>query len=398
MDRQLIEELRRVVAGHDGLVEAVKQMENDQRDLMGNVEKRIKAIRGQMYDGRGQYRGAFACEDDARAFGLIVMAHCSRSDAARSELKKSFPDVYEKAMSSTSQGAIIPPEFANRIVLLVEQYGVFDRNAFIMPMTSDSLSFIKQTGELTVYLVGENTAGTTSDPTSANITLNAKEWGTLTYYPRTLGEDAAPEVGELVARSIARAFALKMDQIGFNGDGSATYFGVVGLRQRLVNINSVDDGGGLVLGTGNAYSELTLADFEKVAGALPEYASADAKWYVSRKFYWEVMVKLALAVGGVTAGEVEGKRQLLFLGYPVQITQVMPSTEANSQVCALFGDLRQAATIGRRREMSVDQSTEYKFAERQVTVLGTRRVAVNVHDVGTATEAGPIVGLITAAA
>ena len=46
----------------------------------------------------------------------------------------------------------------------------------------------------------------------------------------------------------------------------------------------------------------------------------------------------------------------------------------------------------------MDQSTEAEFAKRQVVVLGVRRVAVNVHDVGSAEAAGPVVGLITAAA
>ena len=151
----------------------------------------------------------------------------------------------------------------------------------IMPMSRDQLTFIKRTGGLTVYLVGENTAGTDSEPTWANIDLNAKEWGTLTYIPRTLEEDAAVEVGELVAFEIAQAFAEKMDDIGFNGDGTSTYFGIRGLRSALGDINGVDDGGGLVLGAGNAYSELTDANFLKCMGILPTYAETDPSWYVT---------------------------------------------------------------------------------------------------------------------
>jgi len=110
------------------------------------------------------------------------------------------------------------------------------------------------------------------------------------------------------------------------------------------------------------------------------------------------MVKLALAAGGNTARDVEDPRRALYMGYPVELVSVMPKTEDNSQVPCLFGDLSQAATVGNRTDgVSVKESEHYKFAEGQITVLGQRRVAVNVHDVGDATDAGPIVGLITQA-
>ena len=64
----------------------------------------------------------------------------------------------------------------------------------------------------------------------------------------------------------------------------------------------------------------------------------------------------------------------------------------------LYGDLRQAACIGNRRSLEIETSREWKFGERQVAVLGRGRFAITVDDVGTATEAGPMIGLITAAA
>jgi HK97 family phage major capsid protein len=203
-------------------------------------------------------------------------------------------------------------------------------------------------------------------------------------------------IGELIMRSIAFSFARKTDQIAFLGDGSASYFGIQGIIPKLLSINGVDDGGGLVLGTGNAWSELTLTDFQAVQGRLPEYdGDTEPKWYCSRTFYYTVMVKLMLAAGGVTAEEIEGQRRKVFLGDPVEIVQVMPKVEGNSQVCALYGDMSRCATYGDRRSLNVQQSAHYKFAERQVTVLGTQRVAISIEDLGTATEAGPMVGLIT---
>lgn len=56
--------------------------------------------------------------------------------------------------------------------------------------------------------------------------------GTLTYYSIELQEDATM-LGDWVARSIMFAFARKLDQIGFNGDGTKLYFGIHGLIPKL---------------------------------------------------------------------------------------------------------------------------------------------------------------------
>lgn len=108
---------------------------------------------------------------------------------------------------------------------------------------------------------GENAAPTASTIGFKNVNLNAKQWCAITFYPRSLAEDAAVGIAELVAQSVFYAMAYKADSCAFNGDGSATYFGITGIIPRLIALNTVAPGadGGLVLGSGNAWSELTLA-------------------------------------------------------------------------------------------------------------------------------------------
>jgi len=375
--------------------DAIKQLEQQQSKIASDTQAALAKTRRMAFNPDGAYRGVFATEEQARAFGLQAMYACSKDARFAEPIKSEFPDVH-KAMDTVNDPSIVFPEFSTRMQSLFESYGVFERNAFTMPMNSDSLTFMKEDGEVTVFLVGEGNAPTASDIDTSNIALNSKKWGVLNYYSAELGEDAAVAVGELLARSIARAMSKKMDNIGFNGDGTSTYFGVSGLRTRLSVLNGVDDGGGLVLGSGNAYSELTLPDHENVMAILPQYAADMARWYCSRTYFFKVMVRVMLAAGGVTAAEIGGRRQLVFGGDPVEISQVMPTTEANSQIACLYGDVSQAATVGDRRQLTIKQSDQYKFAEDQITTLATRRVAVNVHDVGDATTAGPVVGLITA--
>ena len=88
----------------------------------------------------------------------------------------------------------------------------------------------------------------------------------------------------------------------------------------------------------------------------------------------------------------------MFLGYPVEFTQVMPKAAANSQICALLANLRQGAYLGTRGGMEFASSEHRYFDQGLIAVRGRDRVAINVHGVGDTTDAGPICGLITAAA
>jgi len=77
----------------------------------------------------------------------------------------------------------------------------------------------------------------------------------------------------------------------------------------------------------------------------------------------------------------------------------MPSTEANSQICALFGDINLGCLFGDRRLLNIDFSTEASVGgqsmwERdQIGIRATERFDFNCFAFGTASAAGPICGL-----
>lgn len=300
--------------------------------------------------------------------------------------------------NDTAGGYLAPSSIRNEIIVLQEQHGKFRAATQVWPLSSDFEVVPKQTGELTVYCPGAGTAPTESDPTFGQVGIQAHEWLTYTLVNRNISEDAVVAVGQIVGNSIARAFAKQEDNCGFNGDASATYFNITGLRAALRAVDAtIANIAGLVVAAGNAYSEITLANFESVVGVLPEYADEGAAWYCSRTFYWTVMARVALAVGGANATEVQMfPREHQFLGYPVKFVQVMPTAEANDQICALLGDIALASKLGDRRTLEVATSEHVKFAEGQIAIRGAQRIGISVHDVGSTSVGGPVVGLITA--
>ncbi len=309
-----------------------------------------------------------------------------------------------KESVNTAGGFLVPDEFDNDLIDLRELYGVFRRNARVVPMMRDTKNRNKRETGLTAYFANEAGAATESEKGWSQVSLTAEKLITLTRMSAELYEDAMVSLGDDLAEEISYAFALKEDQCGFLGDGTSTYGGIIGLSPKFLALSgTIAYIAGVVVGAGNAMSEIVLSDFNTVVGKLPEYADNRAKWYCSRFFWSTVMQRLAVAAGGVTAEEIEGKRVRTFLGYPVEVAQVMPKTDANSQMLAYFGDLRTSTDFGDRRQTTIAISDQRYFDTDEIGIKGTERFDINNHSLGNASATaglrveGPLVALISAA-
>ena len=293
-------------------------------------------------------------------------------------------------------GFLVPDEVERRVIDLRESRGVFRQNARVEPMSGDTKHVPRRTGGLTAYFVAENPSSgiTESDKNWNSVQLVAKTIATLTRYSMQLSDDAIISIGDDLTSEIAYAFADKEDECGFNGDGTSTYGGIVGLK------SGTADGSTVTAATGNtSFATLDLADFESMVGKLPTYAEANAKWYISKAGWAASMLRLIDAGGGNTWRDLaNGRRELAFLGYPVVIVQVMNSTltaQTSTDGLCYFGDLQQAAVLGNRRGVSVFPS-EHRYMEfNQVGVRGMQRFDIAYHERGDANNAGSIIMLST---
>ena len=303
--------------------------------------------------------------------------------------------------TNTSGGYLVPTEFSNDMIDLREQYGVIRRIAKVVPMASETKLVPRRKTGLTAYWVGEAVAATESTKGWDQVQLVAKKLACLALYSSELNEDSMIAIGDDLAGEIAYQFSYTEDNCAINGDGTSTYGGITGIRQKLLDVNAtIANIKGLTVATGTGYgtnyNSIFLSDFHKVMGTLPLYARGGARWLVSAFFYDSIMAKLQTAAGGNTVANIAAGGQQMFLGYPVELSQVMPVTSAVNQVCALFGNFGQSVFFGDRRNMTLAYSTDYKFAEDQIAIKGTERIDIVVHDVGDTTVGGPVVGLVTA--
>ncbi len=441
----LFEECDRLIEEAQGMDEAIEQAQKREDTLNkyagdGKAKKeanvpaegqegpRIKlpasAKRHFVQNFKGDKEG-MSPEERAFGFGRCLLAIAARTNSDMfghfAPLIRSHEDTFGKLYRTSERGVMgaaseggnagiwVPTEFGTDLISLMLRYGVVRQLFNVMPMSSDKRTDPKEGSDPTPVFVGEGVEGTDVTPTDdRTITLTARKLMAILLWSSELNEDSIAEFGDSMLRRMANGFAKKEDDCGFIGDGTSTYGQMKGVNTVLQDVDGAGtNSAGLVTGTGNAWSELTLADHEKVTALLPDFAEdADdgAVWVTHKKYYFEVMQKLILASGGVPGMEIrEGVRRPIFLGWPVVFSNSYPKTEANSQVVASLGNFRRGASFGDRRAYSVTFSTEATigsvnlFSSDQIAVKATERFDIAVHSVGDATDAGPIVGLETKA-
>lgn len=302
---------------------------------------------------------------------------------------------------------LVPEEFSSDMIILRETYGVARRLFARSTMTSDTKHEPKRLTGLTAYFVGESQVGTESNMTWQDVLLVAKDVMALTRMTNQLSADAAINVGDTLAGEISYAFTQKEDDCAFNGNGGSSYGGIQGILNALVNCDGANtaSAGAVTQGSSNTWATMVLADFDNVAGKLPQFADTpNTCWVAHKTFYASVMQKLELAGGGNTIREIaEGDRRPrpTFLGYPVEFSQVFPSATATTGIMAILGDLNLSSIFGDRQQDSISFSEsatiggESVFERNQIAVRGTERFDINNHGCGTASVVGAVVGLRT---
>ena len=194
---------------------------------------------------------------------------------------------------------------------------------------------------------------------------------------------------------MALQIANKEDECAFNGDGTSTYGGIVGLK------NALAAGATYTFGTGeDIFADLTIESFANAVGKLPRFPGIRPAWYVHSAGYFASMARLAVKAGGNTVANIEGGvSQLQFMGYPVVFTQVLSSalTSTASTIFGYFGDLSMAAAMGSRTGIEIVSDVSRYFEYDQIAIRATTRFDVVVHEVGTASACGPVVALKFAA-
>lgn len=345
------------------------------------------------------FSGATA-EKDAYTSGMFLRATIFDDRTAADWCKNNGLVANMKAQAegtNTAGGFLVPTQFETAIIDLREAYGTFRRLCKLVPMGSDSMTIPRRAGGLQAFFVGEGKQITESQKAWNQVALAAKKLAALALMSTELAEDAVISIADDLAGEFAYAFAQKEDDCGWNGDGTSTYGGITGVRTKFAAGSTVYKGAVDAAAGHQTFASIDANDLAGLMALLPKYAEARAKWYCSQFAWATVFQRLIAAAGGVTMGELTGgKPQKSYLGYDVEIDQSLPSTSGNQPGAAmiLFGDLAMSTLMGERRGIRVKTSEERYFEYDQVGMMATQRFDMNVHDLGDATTAGPLLALM----
>jgi HK97 family phage major capsid protein len=289
-----------------------------------------------------------------------------------------------KAMSEgtdSAGGFVVPEEFAGEVNRIVEDFGLIAKLARKFPMKSDTLNVPRLSASVTVSYPGEATAGTASQPTFERVQLLSKTLVGLTPMSNELLEDADISVVDLLTELFAEAIAGEMDKQGLAGTGSP-FTGIL-----------TDSGVTVVTGASG--------DTTFTACATPSYArqliSQVKPWalqgasFVMHRTVWSLMqtVRTISASSGdyfsasynpvvVGSSQVQGFPTAMagtLWGYPVYLSDKMPTTTAVTTKFIIFGSLKNVY-VGMRKDLNISISQEGTIGG--VSLFETNQSAIRV--------------------
>jgi HK97 family phage major capsid protein len=353
---------------------------------------------------RGYKPGVFESPEVAHRCGQWLKAHFGDRNARQwcsDNLGTEYRDMGGQVNSLG--GVLVFEQFSDTIIRLVETFGVAPTAFQNVTMTSDTLLVPKRLTGVTGYWIGENTTITTSDPTATMVQLVAKKLAVATKVSNELLADNSISVAQWLAQEYATEMASRIDDAAFNGTGTSSYGGIRGLAQ-------IDDGTHTAsiqsAATGNtSVATLDIDDYVACLGKLPRYAIGTSAWYMHPSVYHNSVQRLMLSSGvqgtalvgalsgGNTAASLAQGTPNTFLGLPVVWVLKMTAVPTTATIAAYVGDLSLAGIMGKKSDMQVASSTDRYFEADQTAFRAIQRLDINVHSLGSTTEAGPVVAL-----
>lgn len=288
---------------------------------------------------------------------------------------------FQKALNETTGSAggfLVPEEFTSEVYRVVEDFGLISKMGTKFPMGTDTRNIPTIASSVSGSYPGEATAGTQSQPVLAQVQLLSKTWVGLTVMSNEMLADANVSVVNLLVELFAEAIAGEIDSQGLTGTGSP-FTGILGNASATT----------VTMSTGNnTFSSITLGDLRDLIAQVKPWALQGAG-YVMHRSVWSIIQKIR--TGGTNSGDFFGASTNPVIvgapqgfptatagflwGYPVYLSDKMPTTSAVSTKFVIFGNLKHVY-IGDRASLAVTVSTDGTV--NSVSLFETNQSAVRV--------------------
>lgn len=281
----------------------------------------------------------------------------------------------------SSGGFLVPEEVLAEVDRIADENGLMRKLSRVIPMGRDILNMPTLGTKPTVYWPGEANAGTSSEAVLKNIKLEAKTAVGLTPVSNELMEDANMDVVNMLVELFAEQLAGEEDNQGLNGVG-APFTGILN--------NS--DTNAVTAAAATTVAALTVADLVD-GNNLPSAVLSGSVWVFHRNV-WAGIKKnqedsqslIAFNSTNIMSMKTEAGALIpagFLLGYPVYLSDKMPSAPATGEAYGIFGNFKKFY-FGNRKKVSVSMSDsatiggDNMFTNNSKAIRVTERVALTV--------------------
>jgi HK97 family phage major capsid protein len=267
-----------------------------------------------------------------------------------------------KDMSTSGSPEIVPTPIAGQLIDAMRAVStVMASGATTVPMTTNTLAVPRIVSDPTASWLAEGATVTATDGDVDAVTFTARRLSALTKISQELAEDSNPvTIGQVLAHSMAAAFAVEMDRVALRGSGTAPE--PEGVRNQT--------GVGVTAAVGDA-------DWADVAALAADVAGANS---IPTGFIWSVRTANAVSLlreDGTTGAYLAPPSHIADI--PRRATTAVPTnlgagTDESEIYCGYWPDLM----IGMRLGFELRPLAERYADEGKIGVLGRMRADVQL--------------------
>jgi len=254
-------------------------------------------------------------------------------------------------------------------------YGSARKLCTVYPISGNSTKLPRlKAGEPTFGFIAVSGNVLEKVPQSEYITFTPGKGGGIVRIPSEIDEDSIFNIGQFVARYIAREMAVLEDTCLFLGDGTSTYNNISGIGKQSTTDSTV-----LQLAATNSSSDkITLLNIRQLRTKVTGAVLRTAKYYAHPTME-------ALFISFNTSATVvpyvrKADGSATFDGFPIEWVPIMPvySTSATLNAYQIhFGDLSWWY-FGERRGLDVQTSRDIYFATDEIGIRALERFDIHM--------------------
>lgn len=342
--------------------ESVSELEKEKSELeaeKAEIEKEIAEVEAQLTELNKQSEEVQENEEtkttQIEERGNVKMANKYFETRSVKEFYEGLKELKVRAVSGA--GLAVPQEVIDKVMVLVHDFASVYKlvDKVKVKGTARVLIDTDETGAVWMEQNGSFTAADTSGIT--NVDFDGFKLGKLTTIDNSILQDSIVNLDDYVTKKIAKAIAKSLDAAILNGTGSVD-------KQPMGIITSLDTSHKV-----DATAD-SLASVVAPIGLVDtgEQSVGEIVAVMNRKTYYNRI--LALNVGTNSGGQVVGAIPNLASPTLLGLNVVFSAHVAEDKV--LFGDFSQYTLI-EREDITIDKSTDAKFAEDQLAIRGKGR-------------------------